>query len=112
MYLVEGNIGAGKSTFLGLLARHLTYTSVCFEPREQWQHEDGQSLLSLFYQDPKRWAYTMETVAMIWRVRNHLLEQKNAHPFRIMERSVYSGHYVFAYNDYAQGYLTKLEWEL
>jgi deoxyguanosine kinase len=112
MYIVEGNIGAGKSTLLALLAKHLPYTSVCFEPREQWQQEDGQSLLTRFYQDPHRWAFTMETVAMIWRVRNHLLEQQHQNQFRIMERSVYSGHYVFGYNDYAQGFMTQLEWEL
>jgi deoxyguanosine kinase len=112
MYLVEGNIGAGKSTFLSVIAQHLPYASVCMEPREQWQQENGQSILEHFYKDPHRWAYTMETLAMIWRVKNHILEQQHASPFRVMERSVYSGHYVFAHNDYEQGFLTDLEWSL
>jgi len=112
MYLVEGNIGAGKSTFLSIIARQLPYASVCMEPREQWQQENGQSILELFYKEPHRWAYTMETLAMIYRVKNHIIEQQHASPFRVMERSVYSGHYVFAHNDYEQGYLTDLEWQL
>jgi deoxyadenosine/deoxycytidine kinase len=112
MYLLEGNIGAGKSTFLKLLAHHLP-VSVTFEPLHNWQQEAyGQSLLADFYNQPDRWAYTLETLAMMARVREHLVVQDQHNPYRIMERSVYSGYYCFAYNGYKNGFLTDIEWDI
>jgi deoxyadenosine/deoxycytidine kinase len=110
MYIVEGNIGTGKSTFLKLVAQHLPHISVILEPRHHWQSDDGESLLGNFYQDPHRWAYTMETLAMICRVREHVAEQQHLAPNRIMERSIYSGHYCFAQNDFDNGFMTPVEW--
>ncbi len=113
MYIVEGNIGAGKSTFLKLIETHIPHISVIFEPLHNWQSQVyGQSILSNFYQEPKRWAYTMETLAMACRVQEHLKEQQNTYPFRVMERSIYSGHYVFATNDFQNGFLSELEWNI
>lgn len=113
MYIVEGNIGAGKSTFLKLINEHVPHISVAFEPLHNWQSQVyGQSLLSNFYQDTKRWAFTMETFAMICRVREHMHEQQQNNPNRIMERSIYSGHYCFSVNGYKQGFVSDLEWGL
>jgi deoxyadenosine/deoxycytidine kinase len=113
MYIVEGNIGAGKSTFLKLVQTHLAHINVVFEPIHNWQNnQDGKSLLTSFYQSPHRWAYTMETLAMACRVTEHLKEQQHTNPFRLIERSIYSGHYCFAYNDYQSGFLTDLEWNM
>ena len=76
MYIVEGNIGAGKSTFLRLIQAQLPQVSVVFEPLHNWQSQVyGQSILSQFYNDPHRWAYTMETLAMACRVQEHIQEQ-------------------------------------
>lgn len=112
MYILEGNIGAGKSTFLKLVEQHLTNTSVCLEPVDSWQSQIyGQSLLTNFYENPKRWAYTLENLAMICRVREHISEQSSSIPNRIVERSIYSGHYCFARNSYLQGFMTAAEWE-
>ncbi len=113
MYIVEGNIGAGKSTFLRLIQAQLPQLSVIFEPLHNWQSQVyGQSILSQFYNDPHRWAYTMETLAMACRVQEHIQEQANPNPLRLMERSIYSGHYVFATNDYHNGFLSSLEWNI
>lgn len=113
MYIVEGNIGAGKTTFLKLIQERLPEIAVVFEPLHSWHSQIyGQSILSNFYDDPHRWAYTMETLAMACRVREHLIEQQNPNPFRLLERSIYSGHYVFATNDYHEGFLSELEWQV
>lgn len=113
MYLVEGNIGAGKSTLLSLIAKRLPHIKVVFESVNTWNNaQHGASLLSHFYQDSTRWGYTMETFTMFTRIKEHLEEQKDAHPFKIMERSLYSGHYCFARNGYLQGCLTNVEWSL
>jgi len=113
MYILEGNIGVGKSTFLKLVEQHCPQICAIPEPVENWATQaTGQSLLGNFYQDPNRWAYTLETLAMVCRVKDHLREQSNPNPYRIMERSVYSGHYCFAVNDNASGYFTSLEWDV
>lgn len=113
MYIVEGNIGVGKSTFLTLMEKLLPACQIIPEPVDSWNHQAyGASLLSLFYENPQRWAYTLETLALKCRVRDHLAEQKIQYPYRLMERSIYSGHYVFATNDLEAGYLTELEWTM
>lgn len=113
MYIVEGNIGAGKSTFLHLLAEHLPYISIALEPRQSWQSDaHGESILAYFYQNPQRWAYTMETFAMACRVQEHMKEQEHLSPYHLAERSIYSGHYCFALNGYETGLMTPMEWDI
>lgn len=112
MYILEGNIGAGKSTLLKMIAKHLSHVSVALEPMHNWQNKIyGQSLLANFYQDPKRWAYTLEILAMVCRVREHREDQENSNGIKITERSIYSGHYCFAQNDYESGFMTDVEWQ-
>jgi len=113
MYFVEGPIGAGKTTFLRLIQEKLPELAVIFEPLHSWDSKVyGQSLLTNFYKDPHRWAYTMETLAMVCRVQEHLRVQQNPNPFRLMERSIYSGHYVFATNGHNNGFLSEVEWHV
>ena len=113
MYIVEGNIGVGKSTFLGLIKEHCPEVDIVFEPLNDWDKNiSGQTLLDNFYKKPKRWSYTMETFTMFRRVKDYVKEQKHNDPYRILERSIYSGHYCFAYNGYEEGYFTKQEWEV
>ena len=113
MYLLEGNIGVGKSTFLKLIKDYIPEMEVSTEPVENWNNQIyGQSLLENFYKQPKRWAYTLETLAMICRARDHIKEQKKDSTNIIMERSIYSGHYCFAQNGLKSGFFTNLEWTI
>lgn len=113
MYILEGNIGAGKSTFLKLINEALPAVNVSFEPLHNWQsHIYGQSLLANFMEKPQRWAYTFETFAMMCRVKEHTWHQQQAHSAHIIERSIYSGHYCFTLNGYANGFMTRTEWEM
>lgn len=111
MFIIEGNIGAGKSTFLKLLHQHMPEIHVALEPVNNWQSEiQGQSLLTQFYQDPHRWSYTMETWALACRVREHRKDQAYTAAPLVVERSIYSGHYCFALNGYMSGFMTDVEW--
>src|SRR5581483_5280099 len=113
MYIVEGNIGAGKSTFLTMVAQQAPHISVVLEPLHNWQRQThGQSLLVNFMNNPRRWSYTMETLTMMCRVKDHLQEQANPNPSRLMERSIYSGHYCFALTGYESGFMTGVEWQM
>lgn len=114
MYILEGNNGIGKSTLLKLIQKNLPHVEALQEPVDVWakEHNNEDSLLARFYANAPRWAYTMETYTMIARVQEHLKAQHNPSPFKIMERSLYSGHYCFARNGYEQGFMTEMEWTI
>lgn len=115
--MVEGNIGAGKSTFLNILKNGLKL-DVIFEPTNKWQSKDEESnLLHLFYKDTPRWAYTFQSYAFISRVQailEYQVSQKNTDPeqIKVLERSVYCDRFCFAKNCYESGLMTQLEWQI
>lgn len=113
MYILEGNTGVGKSTFLKLLAQQCPDISVIAEPKDSWATGfQGRSLLGNFYDNRQRWAFTMETFTMACRVKEHTKEQTNTNPNRVMERSVYSGHFCFALNGHKDQMFTPIEWQV
>lgn len=114
MFIVEGNIGVGKSTFLRALATINSQISVVPEPKDDWTKPvQGESLLDNFYHNPSRWAYTMETLALMRRSSDYVSQPAtDAQTIRILERSMYSGHYCFAKNGHDAGYFSPLEWHL
>ena len=112
MFIIEGNIGAGKSSLLKVIKERLPHLEVVFEPVNQWHSgKNGQSLLTDFYENPERWAYTFETFAMVCRVKEYIKESSEEKITKIMERSIFSGHYCFAKNDYINGFMNDIEWE-
>jgi deoxyadenosine/deoxycytidine kinase len=110
--IVEGNIGAGKSTFLKILQSYLDIHPV-FEPHQRWQDIEGENLLDKFYKDTNRWAYTFQTYAFVSRAVEHdeNLEKSEKNTL-VLERSVYSDRYCFAKNSFEMGVMSKLEWQL
>lgn len=113
LLVVEGNIGAGKSTFLRLIKKYLNL-EIVFEPHQRWQSVGGgQNLLELFYNDTQRWAYTFQSYAFITRIMEqeaHMISNPQA--FYLSERSVFSDYYCFAKSAYENGFMTSLEWKL
>lgn len=112
LFILEGNIGAGKSTFLSLLKNYLNL-DIIYEPHERWQSVGGDNILDKFYSNPERWAYTFQTYAFVTRI----LAQKEAFDnskFEILisERSVFSDRYCFAKNCFENGIMNNLEWAL
>ena len=98
MIIVEGNIGAGKSTLTTQLVDQLGARGM-FEPVE------SNPYLNDFYQDPKRWALEMQYWLMARRFEMH--EQAIQHIARtgqavIMDRSIY-GDAVFAKKNWIDG---------
>lgn len=113
LLVLEGNIGAGKSTFLKILKENLDI-DIIFEPTDKWQQVGaGGNLLNLFYTDIKRWAYTFQSYAFITRVEAQLEALANSvHDVQILERSVYCDRYCFAQNCFESGNMSALEWQI
>ena len=110
--VVEGNIGAGKSTFLSIIRSYLN-AQLIFEPHQQWQNIDGENLLEHFYKDTQRWAYTFQSYAFITRLLTLQEHTKsNERPLQVLERSVFSDRYCFAKNCFEMGLMSSLEWKL
>ena len=115
LVILEGNIGAGKSTFLRILADNLNFVDPIFEPTNKWQHNNAQNnLLDLFYQDTQRWAYTFQSYAFITRIQAQLehLNQQFQKDVQILERSVYCDRYCFAKNCFEMGTINSFEWNI
>lgn len=111
--VVEGNIGAGKSTFLTILQKNLAVDAV-FEPTDKWNVGQEGNLLDLFYKDTSRWAYTFQSYAFITRIQSILENQAkcSSHPVQVLERSVYCDRFCFAKNCFEDGNMSELEWEI
>ncbi len=111
--IVEGNVGAGKSTFLKLI-KQLLPVDIIYEPHQQWQQVGGtENLLERFYNDTNRWAYTFQSYAFVTRVKElELAAKKASQNIQVLERSVFSDRYCFAQNCFELGSMNSLEWKL
>jgi deoxyadenosine/deoxycytidine kinase len=94
--VIDGNIGSGKTTQLGLLEQK--GWAVRREPIDKWP-------LKEFYEDPSRWAFLFHMVILQTlrpvKTRNHV----------IYERSLLSSRWVFWPVLRKKGHVTRLEHE-
>jgi deoxyadenosine/deoxycytidine kinase len=109
---IEGNIGAGKSTFLKKITNALSLPYL-LEPCAEWQNINGYNLLNEFYRDIKRWAYSFQLYAFLTRVESieKKLDMINSNLF-ISERSIFADRYVFGDVCYNDGNMSELEWNM
>lgn len=90
IFVVEGNIGAGKTTILKELEKAIPRCAVLYEPVERWKNVNGGNLLDKFYSNPQRWAFTFELESMASKVRELKRLLNSEAEVIIMERSIFS----------------------
>ena len=106
--ITEGIIGVGKTTFSEALSKHLD---------AQWMREPdekcGNPYLARFYEDPKRWALTMQLHLLNTRYRMHMHAQwctMQSNTNVVIDRS-YFGDTAFANLQLQMGTLTQDEYD-
>lgn len=100
--VLAGNIGAGKSTLVSLLAEKLDFIAY-FEPVAE------NPFLKDFYTDMKRWAFHSQAFFLASRARGHRELMSDPRSV-VQDRSLYEDAEVFARNLYLQGALSGEEW--
>ena len=99
---IAGNIGSGKTTLTTLLARHYGWTpifeSVTYNP-----------YLEDYYKDIPRWSFALEMYFLQQRLHDVLNISKSKDVI-IQDRTLQEGVHIFVANNYAQGNLSKRDY--
>lgn len=103
---IEGNIGAGKSSFLKILQeKYKGRTDILFiqEPVDIWEtvkdSKDGQNILQKYYQNPVKYAFAFQVLAFTTRlqlIKRAISESSPDCKVILMERSLDADHRIFA----------------
>jgi deoxyadenosine/deoxycytidine kinase len=100
---IAGNIGAGKTTLVTLLAKHYGW-----EPH--FEAVDDNPYLADFYQDMAQWAFPLQIYFLNSRFQQVLNIRESRNPI-IQDRTIYEDAYIFARNLYDSGKLTKRDYQ-
>ena len=95
---IVGNIGAGKTTLTGLLAKHLGW-----EP--QFEEVEDNPYLEDFYSDMKRWSFNLQIFFLNSRFQ-HIVELQKRNANIIQDRTIYEDAYIFAENLHDMGLMS------
>ena len=99
MYIaVAGNIGSGKTTLTGMLARHYHWEA-------RYESVSDNPYLEDYYRDIHRWSFNMEVYFLKERFRD-LIAISHADHTIIQDRSIFEGVHVFMANNKAMGHLS------
>ena len=109
IYALEGNIGAGKTTILKLLAKHFKDIEFVEEPVKEWQNLGGMNLLDSFYSNAQRWGFSFEFYSMLTKIQALLKAADSDKPIVIIERSILSNK-IFMDLSNELGKLDKMEY--
>jgi len=87
---IAGNIGSGKTTLTGLLAKHFKW-----EPH--YEDVDTNPYLNSFYEDMQRWSFNLQIYFLNSRFRQVVAIRKSGKTV-VQDRTIYEDSNIFAPN--------------
>jgi len=87
---IAGNIGSGKTTLTGLLAKHFGW-----EPH--YEDVDTNPYLNSFYEDMQRWSFNLQIYFLNSRFRQ-VVEIRRSGKTVVQDRTIYEDAHIFAPN--------------
>ena len=122
---IEGNIGAGKTTFIEEFEKYFKRKNIenAFikkEPVEQWlntKDSTGKNLLEYFYEDQEKYGFAFQMNAFISRTKDILDMRKDNstechRKINFVERSVFTDKNVFMECNYRRGNISEIEYNI
>jgi deoxyadenosine/deoxycytidine kinase len=100
---VAGNIGSGKTTLTGLLARHYGW-------QPKFEDVEDNPYLADFYQDMTRWSFNLQIYFLNKRFDGIVEIQKSKNTV-IQDRTIYEDARIFAPNLHAMGLMALRDFE-
>ncbi len=100
---IAGNIGAGKTTLTGLLAKHYGWIP-------HYEDADENPYLNDFYEDMLRWSFNLQIYFLNSRFRK-IIEIRKSDKTVIQDRTIYEDAYIFAPNLHAMGLMSTRDYE-
>ena len=100
---VAGNIGSGKTTLTGMLAKH-------YGGEEHYEDVDDNPYLNDFYEDMQRWSFNLQIYFLNSRF-SQIVKIRQGEKTIIQDRTIYEDAYIFAPNLHSMGLMTTRDFE-
>jgi len=95
---IAGNIGAGKTTLTGLLAKHYKWTP-------HYEDVDENPYLNDFYNDMQRWSFNLQIYFLNSRFKQ-ITDIRKSGKTIIQDRTIYEDAEIFAPNLHSMGLMS------
>lgn len=100
---IAGNIGSGKTTLTGLLAKHYKWEA-------SFEDADDNPYINDFYEDMRRWSFNMQVYFLNTRF-NQMLEIRREKKNIVQDRTIYEDAYIFAPNLHSMSLMSTRDFE-
>lgn len=100
---IAGNIGSGKTTLTGILAKH-------FKWEAHFEDVETNPYLQSFYEDMQRWSFNLQIYFLNSRFRQ-IVKIRQSGKTVIQDRTIYEDAYIFAPNLHAMGLMTTRDFD-
>ena len=100
---VAGNIGAGKTSLSGRLAKHYSW-------EVHYEDATDNPYLSDFYHDMERWSFNLQIYFLNSRYQQ-VINIRNGDHTVIQDRTIYEDAFIFAPNLYEMGLMDRRDFE-
>lgn len=100
---IAGNIGSGKTTLTGLLAKQMGWKAM-------FESVDDNPYLDSFYEDMKRWSFNLQIFFLNSRFRQ-VVDIRKSEKTIIQDRTIYEDAYIFAPNLHSMNLMTSRDFD-